>query len=127
MSENEPRGPGTPRSGVPGTIVFERMAALLAHSARQHRLFAIGLVVAGAVLSLAGIVLGHLAPQAAGAVAIGVAIFPWLAAVELGERSEGLAVLGEDWADPGPAESAARRRAGLIDLVERLYASQRSG
>lgn len=127
MSENGPQGHGSSRSGVPGAIVFERMRAELDRNARQHRAWAIGLVLAGAVLLGAGFVFALWAAVAGGAVAIAVAILPWLAAVELAERAEGVAVLGEDWADPGPAELAARRRAGLIDLVERLYAPQRSG
>jgi hypothetical protein len=127
MNENEAWARRSARSSVPGTIVFERMAALLARSARQHRAWAIALVAGGAALAVVGLLLDHLAPLAAGALAIAVAVFAWLGAVELAERAEGLAVLGEDWADPGPAELAGRRRAGLIDLVERLYAPERSG
>jgi hypothetical protein len=127
MSENGPNEHGSSRSGVPGAIVFERMAAELDRNARQHRTWAIGLLVGGVVLLAVGFASALWAALAAGAVAIAVAILPWLAAVELAERAEGIRVLGEDWADPGPAELAARRRAGLIDLVERLYASQRSG
>jgi hypothetical protein len=127
MNQNEAWAQLHPRSRVPGTIVFERMAALLARSARQHRAWAMALVAAGVALVPAGLFLDHLAPLAAGALAIAVAVFAWLGAVELAERAEGLAVLGEDWADPGPPELAGRRRAGLIDLVERLYAPERSG
>lgn len=127
MSESEPREQGETRSAVPGTIVFERMAALLRASARQHRLWAVVLAVGGALLLAIGFWVDHLAPLAAGALALAVAVLPWLAGVELEERAEGLAVLGEDWAEPGPSEVAARRRAGIIDLVERLYAPERSG
>lgn len=127
MNENAPREADTPRSAVPGVVVFERMAAELRRSARQHRVFAILLAAVGAAAVTAGLAFDHLAPLAGGALAVAVAVLPWLAAGELGERAEGLAVLGEDWADPGPAELAGRRRAGIIDLVERLYASQRSG
>lgn len=127
MSAHESPEQGSPRSSVPGVIVFERMAALLERSARGWRLAAVLLAIGGAGLVLLGLVLDHLAPLAAGALAVALADLPWLAAVEFDERAEGLRVLGEDWADPGPPELAARRRAGLIDLVERLYAPERSG
>jgi hypothetical protein len=127
MNENGSPEQGSPRSSVPGVIVFERMAALLERSARGRRLAAVLLAIGGAGLVLLGLGLDHLAPLAAGALAVALAVLPWLAAVEFDERAEGLRVLGEDWADPGPPELAARRRAGLIDLVERLYAPERSG
>lgn len=126
MRENEPGTRPDPRAGVPGTIVFERMAAALGRSGRRHRVAALLLAAAGAALLAWGQAGGGLAPLAAGAVALAVALLPWLAARELAERSEGLAVLGEEWAEPGPREIVARRRAGLIDLVERLYAPERS-
>lgn len=126
MRENEPATRPDPRSGVPGTIVFERMAATLERSGRLHRIWALMLAAAGAALLGWGLAGAGLAPLAAGAVALAVALLPWLAAGELAERSEGLHVLGEEWAEPGPRDIVARRRAGLIDLVERLYAPERS-
>lgn len=127
MSDNEPRERLEPRSSVPGTIVFERMAARLSRSARLYRRSALLLAAGGAVLLALGAFAGQAAALAAGGMALAVAVLPWLGAVELAERADGLAVLGEDWAEPGPAELAGRRRAGLIDLVERLYAPERSG
>lgn len=111
-----------PVPSVPGKIVFDRMADTLSRSARGHRRYALVLVASGAVLIAIGIGLAAFALLAAGAVAVAVAILPWLRGLELAERAEGMAVLGEDWAEPGPSDVVARRRAGLIDLVERLYA-----
>ncbi len=125
MRENEPATRPDPRAGVPGTIVFDRMAATLERSGRLHRIWALLLAAAGAALLGWGLAGGGPAPLAAGAVALAVALLPWLAARELAERSEGLLVLGEEWAEPGPRDIVARRRAGLIDLVERLYALER--
>lgn len=111
---------------MPGTIVFDRMAATLDRSCRLHRIWALLLASAGAGLVAWGLTGVGLAPIAAGAVALAVALLPWLAAHELAERSEGLQVLGEEWAESGPKDIVARRRSGLIDLVERMYAKQRS-
>ena len=127
MGQSDTAEQRSARSSVPGAIVFERMAARLESSARGWRSLAGVLAGAGVGLVLLGIALDHLAPLAAGALAVALSILPWLVAVEFDERAEGLRVLGEDWADPGPPELAARRRAGLIDLVERLYAPERSG
>lgn len=126
MRENEPATRPDPRVGVPGTIVFDRMAAMLERSGRLHRIWALLLAAAGAGLLAWGSSGAGLAQIAAGAVALAVAPLPWLTAQELAERSEGLLQLGEEWAEPGPKDIVARRRAGLIDLVERLYAQQRS-
>lgn len=126
MHQNEPREPLDPRAGVPGGVVFERMAAALERAGRLRRVGALLVAAAGAGLLAWGLAIGHLAPLAAGAMALAVAVLPWLAAGELAERAEGMAVLGEEWAEPGPRETMARRRAGLIDLVERLYAPERS-
>jgi len=127
MRESDTAEQRSVRSSVPGAIVFERMAARLESSARGWRLVAGALAGAGVGLVFLGIQLDHLAPLAAGALAVALSVLPLLVAVEFGERAEGLRILGEDWADPGPPELAARRRAGLIDLVERLYAPERSG
>lgn len=126
MRENEPATRPDPRAGVPGTIVFDRMAAMLERSGRLHRIWALLLAAAGAGLLAWGLSGVGLVPIAAGAVGLAVAVLPWLAARELAERSEGLQVLGEEWAEPGPKDIVARRRAGLIDLVERLYSQERS-
>ncbi|MCS6779273.1 MAG: hypothetical protein NZ555_06190 [Geminicoccaceae bacterium] len=107
---------------VPGKIVFDRMAATLLRSARGQRRYALVLVFGGTALVLAGLWVGTFVLLAPGAVAMAVAILPWLRGRELSDRAEGMVVLGEDWAEPGPSDVVARRRAGLIDLVERLYA-----
>lgn len=99
---------------------------MLERSGRLHRIWALLLAAAGAGLLAWGSSGAGLAQIAAGAVALAVAPLPWLTAQELAERSEGLLQLGEEWAEPGPKDIVARRRAGLIDLVERLYAQQRS-
>ncbi len=127
MNENAAQEGPPPRSAVPGTIVFERMAARLRQSARDHRRWAVLLLLAGVVLFAWGLWVEQLAPTAAGATAAAMAPLALAWAAELDERAQGLSVLAEDWADPGPPEQAPRRRAGLIDLVERLYASQGSG
>lgn len=111
-----------PVPSVPGTIVFERMAARLQRSARGYRRYALLLALVGSALLAAGTWLAMFALLAAGAVAVAMALLPWLRGLEFAERAEGMAVLGEDWAEPGPSDVVARRRAGLIDLTERLYA-----
>lgn len=127
MRQNPPREALDRSATVPGAIVFERMAASLEGGGRLHRRWALLLAIAGGGLLAWGLGSDQFAPLAAGGMAVAVAILPWHTAGELFERAEGMRVLGEDWAEPGAKEVLARRRAGLIDLVERLYAPDRSG
>ncbi|MCS7267956.1 MAG: hypothetical protein NZ704_07860 [Geminicoccaceae bacterium] len=106
---------------APGRIVFERMAATLVRAARLRRIAAAASLLAGAFVLGAGLWLGRVDLIGAGAMALASVPWLWAEAVELADRAEGLRVLAEDWSEPGPPELVARRRAGLLDLVERLY------
>jgi hypothetical protein len=98
---------------------FEALASAHRAAAEKYRRLAIGLVVAGALVGLAGLAMAWHGTATIGLILAATAAIPWKKGLEHRERAEGVEILGEEWRD---AAAPPQRRERLRQLIHELYA-----